>query len=102
MIKKFSINKARRGFSGPWNPKNLTDFSGNVFRVAKFEGKYGKSLHVHKYDEFFLVLEGKIEIHTDREIIKLGTLEGVVVPAGIYHQPFSKKEALVLMLDPKE
>lgn len=102
MIKKFSINGARKLFKGPWDPKDVVNFGGKVFRVAKFDGKYGKTLHKHTYDEFFLVLEGKIEIETELGRVELNTFEGMVVPAGIGHQPFSEKGALVLMLDPKE
>jgi len=101
-LEKFSINEARALFKGPWDPKDIVEYAGLVLRVAKFEGKYGEKPHTHKYDEFFLVLEGEIKISTDTDDISLGTFEGVVVPAGLPHQPFAEKPALVLMLDPKE
>lgn len=101
-IKKFSIHQAEGLFRGPWDPKDLVEISGFVARVARFEGRYGDSHHTHEYDEFFLVLDGKIEIDTDQGKVELQTLEGAVIPAGIEHQPFAHKPALVLMLDPKE
>lgn len=101
-LRKFSITETAKLFKGPWDPKDLVDFSGFTLRVAKFEGKYGKAPHTHVYDEFFLVLEGKIEIITERGKIKLDTFEGVIITKGIPHQPFAKKPALVLMLDPKD
>lgn len=97
---KFSINKTSKLFNGPWDPKDLVDFSGFTLRVAKFAGKYGKSLHSHEYDEFFLVLKGRIEIITEKGKIKLDPLDGIIIPKGIHHQPFAQKPALVLMLDP--
>ncbi|MCL4339087.1 hypothetical protein M1271_05350 [Patescibacteria group bacterium] len=100
-ISKFSIKETSKSFQGPWDPKNLTEISGKILRIAKFEGRYGDTLHTHKYDEFFLVLKGKIEIITEIGKIRLCPLEGTIIPKGIQHQPFAKKPALVLMLDPK-
>lgn len=101
-IKKFSILETSKLFKGPWDPKDIVEFSGSIFRVARFEGKYGKTLHIHKYNEFFLVLKGKIRIDTENGSFSLGTLEGIIIPAGIGHQPSTEEPALVLMLDPKE
>lgn len=63
-IKKFSISEVKRLFKGAWDPKDIAEFSGLVLRVARFEGKYLEDKHTHVYDEFFLVLEGNIEIDT--------------------------------------
>lgn len=101
-LKKFSINNAKELFNGPWDPKDVVEYAGLVLRVARFEGKYGEKTHTHEYAEFFLVLEGEIKIHTEAGDVSLGTFEGIVVPAGLPHQPFAEKPALVLMLDPKE
>ena len=89
-------------FKGPWDPKDVVEYAGLVLRVAKFDGKYGEKPHTHEYDEFFLVLEGGIKIITDVGDVFLETFEGVVIPAGLPHQPFAERPALVLMLDPKE
>lgn len=101
-IKKFSIDESRELFKGPWDPKDVVEYAGLVLRVAKFEGKYGEKTHIHEYDEFFLVLEGEIKICTDAGDISVEKFEGIVIPAGLPHQPFAEKSALVLMLDPKE
>ena len=101
-IKKFSILEAKKLFKGPWDPKDLVEFSRLVLRVAQFKGKYLNDKHTHDYDEFFLVLEGKIEIDTILGKFKLSSFDGIIIPAGIPHQPFAKKSALVLMLDRKE
>lgn len=101
-IKGFSIPEAKKLFKGPWDPKNIIEFAGLVLRVAKFEGKYLDAKHTHSYDEFFLVLEGNIEIDTAPGRFKLDTFEGIIIPAGVAHQPIAKKPALVLMLDRKE
>lgn len=101
-LNKFSINSAKDLFKGPWDPKDVVEFAGLVLKVAKFEGKYGETKHTHKYNEFFLVLEGEIKIETDAGDIFLNTFDGIVIPTGLSHQPFAEKPALVLMLDPKE
>ena len=89
-------------FQGPWDPKDLVEFSGLILRVAKFEGRYLEAKHTHDYDEFFLVVEGKIKIETDLEEIELDTFEGTIIPANVPHQPVAEDAALVLMLDRKE
>ncbi len=101
-IKKFSIPEAEKLFKGPWDPKGVVEFAGHIFRIARFEGRYGETLHTHQYDEFFLVLEGKIRIDTEGKSFDLNTFEGIIIPAGVGHQPFAEKPALVLMLDPNE
>lgn len=101
-VKKFSISHTAKTFKGPWDPRDLVEFSDLILRVAKFEAKYGNKLHTHIYDEFFLVLEGNIVINLDNGKIKLNTFDGAVVPAGVRHQPSAQKPALVLMLDKKE
>ncbi len=101
-LKKFSIKETAKLFNGPWDPKDIVEYYGKIFRVATFEGKFGKAPHMHEYNEFFLVLKGRIEIITEKGKIKLGPLDGVIIPKGIHHQPFAQKSALVLMLDPED
>ena len=100
-LKKFSIKEASKLFVGAWNPKDLVTIGDRVFRVAEFLGAYGDKLHVHEYDEFFLVIDGSIQIKTGDEMLGLETLEGIVIPAGVEHQPYAANSALVLMLDKK-
>lgn len=101
-IQTFSINDSEKLFKGPWDPKDVIKLSNKILRVAKFEGKYGKGFHTHTYDEFFLILDGAIEINTELGKIKLEKLEGAIIPAGIKHQPSASKPTLVLMIDTEE
>ena len=69
--------------------------------VVKFLGEY--PFHKHETtDDFFLVLEGEIEIDIEGEpsrTVRAGEL--FVVPRGVVHRPRAAKEAKVLLIEPK-
>lgn len=101
-LNKFSIKDAAARFRGPWNPQDLARVGDRVLRVAEFAGTYGDGLHAHEYDEVFIVVNGQIRIKTTSGVLELGSLDGVVVPAGMPHQPSADSPAIVLMLDKEE
>ena len=52
-------------------------------------------------DEFFLVLEGELEIEVeDREPFVLGPQQGVTIPRGVMHRPVARKRTVILMVEP--
>ena len=69
--------------------ENLTIIS---FKIAKFKDDFIRHNHPET-DEAFIVIEGEIYIDFDdkTEIIAAG--EMIVVPKGVYHKPYSKKES---------
>jgi mannose-6-phosphate isomerase-like protein (cupin superfamily) len=85
-------------FAERWSPKIVARFNGHEVMVAKLEGEV--PWHVHEEtDDFFLVLEGRIRIETERGDVELGHGELYVVPRGVRHRPVADAEAHVLLIE---
>jgi len=56
-------------------------------------GGAGPGVHVHEFDQYYLVLEGQltVEIALERHVVGPGTL--VVLPAGIPHRQYNEGDA---------
>ena len=72
----------------PWVNQTLTSVNDSVVRLAVIEGEL-VDWHSHEHeDEFFLVLEGKLELEVEgREPFVLGVHQGVTIPRGVLHHP---------------
>jgi mannose-6-phosphate isomerase-like protein (cupin superfamily) len=84
----------------PWFNQTLTTVNDSVVRLGVLEGDF----HWHKHDsedEFFLVLEGELEIEVeDREAVVLKPHDGVTIPKGVMHRPRARGRTVVLMVEP--
>ena len=72
----------------------------SVVRLGVVEGEY----HWHKHDnddEFFYVVEGKLEIDLEGRTVVLEPRQGVVVPKGVMHRPRALKRTVMLMVETK-
>lgn len=99
IIKKYRLKQIVQNIKKPWMPVEVARFNNQILRVAKFEGEY--HWHSHKNeDEFFLVYKGSIIIYTQSGPLALSEEEGIVIPRGIKHKPFSKEKSIVLMIEP--
>jgi len=64
-----------------------------------FQGEFHWHAH-EKEDEFFLVIDGHLEIEIEgRETAVLDAGEGVMIPKGVRHRPIAKRGATVLMVE---
>src|SRR6266568_4753348 len=73
----------------PWVNQTLTSVNDSVVRLAVIE------------DEFFLVLEGKLELDVEgREPFVLGVHQGVTIPRGVLHHPRAHGRTVLLMVEP--
>src|SRR5215831_20750942 len=66
----------------PWANRTLTKVNDAVVRLGVLEGDF----HWHKHDEedeFFLVLEGRLDIELEDRTVTLGPLQGFTVPKGV-------------------
>ena len=83
-----------------WVNQTLTTVNDSVVRLGVVEGEF----HWHKHDredEFFLVLEGELEIEVEhREPFVLGPQQGVTIPRGVMHRPVARKRTVILMVEP--
>lgn len=86
---------------GPYKPGIVGYMNDYKLVVVKVEGEF--VWHTHDdTDDFFLVIEGEITIQLrDRDVhLKQGEL--FVVPRGVEHRPRADREALVLLIEPRD
>ena len=49
---------------------------------------------------YSIVLEGQIFIEFENETIEINEGEMIVVPKGVKHKPYAKKEAKIMLVEP--
>jgi len=80
--------------------QTLTTVNDSVVRLGVVEGDF----HWHKHegeDEFFLVLDGELEIEVDGgETFVLGPQQAVTIPRGVMHRPRAPKRTVIVMVEP--
>ena len=84
----------------PWSNQTLTQVNDSVVRLGVIEGDF----HWHKHDaedEFFLVLEGALEIDVEgSDTIALAPHQGVTIPKGVVHRPRALGRTVIVMVEP--
>ncbi|WP_119070642.1 cupin domain-containing protein [Rubrobacter indicoceani] len=99
-MQKVNVGEKLSLFRETWTPKVVGALNGQHVKVAKLLGEFVWHHHEDE-DELFLVVKGKLDIEfRDREAMKLGEGEFVVVPRGVEHRPVAKEEAHVLLFEP--
>ncbi len=96
------LNEVLASFEAAWSPRIVTRVNDYDIRLARFDGEHVWHVHEHT-DEFFLVLDGEIEIglrDPDERVVTLGRGQVFVVPKGTFHKPSSKAGASVLLVEP--
>lgn len=82
----------------PWWNRTLTEVNDAVVRLGVLEGDF----HWHKHDEedeFFFVLEGRLDIELEDRIVSLGPHQGFTVPRGVMHFPHARGRVVLLMVE---
>lgn len=82
----------------PWWNRTLTEVSGSWVRLGVMEGDF----HWHKHDdtdEFFLVLQGHLEIELEGKTVSLRPGQAMTVPKGAMHCPHARERSVVLMIE---
>ena len=62
----------------------------------------GYRLHKHDRDEFFLVLEGHLEIQVGDEVHGLDPYQGILIKAGESHKSKASEKTLVGVFEPQD
>ena len=96
------VNLARKlsQFTEHWSPKIVAGYNGNDVMVVKVQGEF--TWHSHPdTDDFFLVLEGEIDIEMRDRTVTLTAGEMFVVPAGVEHRPVAREEAHLMLIEPR-
>jgi len=82
----------------PWKPLDVATVNNHEMRLVLFKGDYG--WHTHDADEIFVILEGKITIHTKSNNFVLRKGDYMQVPKGLSHNPSSAENSYVLIVRP--
>src|SRR3954469_12634870 len=92
---------AEGGGYEPWVNQTLTSVNDCVVRLAVIEGEL-VDWHSHEHeDEFFLVLEGKLELGAEgRGPFVLRVNQGAPSPRGVLHHPRAHGRTFLLMVEP--
>lgn len=87
-------------FTEHWAPRLVASYNGNDVRIVKVEGEF--VWHVHDdTDDFFLVLDGVLDIELRDRTVTLGPGELYVVPRGIEHRPVARHgEVRMINIEP--
>lgn len=87
-------------FSEHWSPRIIAHYNGNDIMVVRVEGEFMWHSHPDT-DDFFLVLDGELDIELRDRKVTLGPGELFVVPTGIEHRPVaSRGEVKLLLIEP--
>jgi mannose-6-phosphate isomerase-like protein (cupin superfamily) len=87
-------------FEDHWQPRTVSEYNGHDVMVVKVQGEYKWHSHPDT-DDFFLVLEGELEIDLEGgRTVHLGAGQMFIVPKGVQHRPRAIKEAHLLLIEP--
>ena len=100
MTTKVNLKSKFDKFHDQWSPKIIAEMNDYQFKLVKIKNDF--IWHQHEdTDEVFIVIEGKIGIEFENETIEINEGEMIVVPKGKKHRPFAKKEAKIMLVEPK-
>lgn len=86
------------GAQQPWWNRTLCAVNDAVVRLGVLDGDF----HWHKHDgedEFFLVLEGRLDIELEDRTVSLLPNQAFTVPKGVMHLPHARGRTVVLMME---
>ena len=83
-----------------WSPKVIGEINDYYLKLIKIVGDF--EWHGHEGDDkVFIVLEGEMFIDFRDGQVKVSKGELFIVPGGSEHKPFSEKESLIMLVEPK-
>lgn len=99
MADKINLAEKLATFSERWSPRTVARLNEYDVMVVKVQGEFVWHKH-DETDDFFLVLQGEIDIQLRDRIVTLGPGELFVVPKGVEHRPVAREEAHLLLIEP--
>jgi mannose-6-phosphate isomerase-like protein (cupin superfamily) len=100
MDDKVNIPEKLASFSDHWAPRIVARYNGNDIMVVRVEGEFVWHSH-DDTDDFFLVLDGELDIELRDRTVALGPGELFVVPKGVDHRPVARRgEVKLLLIEP--
>ncbi|MGA8672725.1 MAG: cupin domain-containing protein [Terracidiphilus sp.] len=99
MDDKINLAAKLATFSEHWSPRTVAQFNKFDVMVVKVDGDFVWHKH-DDTDDFFLVLQGTVDIQMRDRVVTLGPGEIYVVPMGVEHCPRARTEAHLLLIEP--
>lgn len=88
-------------FSDRWSPKIVANFNDNEIMVVRVKDDFVWHSHPDT-DDFFLVVEGELDIELRDRVVPLRAGEMFIVPRGVEHRPVARNgEAKIVIIEPK-
>lgn len=97
-LQRIDVSEMVKECKDKWFNQTLTRVNHSVVRLGIVEGEY----HWHKHDnddEFFFVLDGKLLIDLEDQIIELNPNQGVTTGKGVMHRTRAPKKTVMLMVE---
>jgi len=87
-------------FTERFSPRTVATYNGHDVMVAKLDGEF--IWHKHDdTDDFFLVVDGELDIELRDSSVTLRPGELFIVPKGVEHRPVARKgEVHILLIEP--
>ena len=86
-------------FDDHWSPRTVAEYNGHDVMVVKVQGEF--QWHSHSdTDDFFLVLQGELQIDLPDGTVTLRPGQMFIVPKGVAHRPRAVGEAHLLLIEP--
>jgi mannose-6-phosphate isomerase-like protein (cupin superfamily) len=98
---KVNLAEKLDGFSDHWSPRIVAGLNDYDIMVVRVEGEFVWHKH-DETDDFFLVLDGELDIELRDRTVTLRPGELFVVPKGIEHRPVARYgEVKMLLIEPR-
>ena len=82
----------------PWWNRTLCSVNDTWVRLGVMDGDF----HWHRHDdtdEFFIVIEGHLDIELEDRMVSLTPGQAFTVPKGVMHFPHARERSVVLMIE---
>ena len=82
----------------PWWNRTLCSVNDTWVRLGVMDGDF----HWHRHDdtdEFFMVIEGHLDIELEDRMVSLMPGQAFTVPKGVMHFPHARERSVVLMIE---
>jgi mannose-6-phosphate isomerase-like protein (cupin superfamily) len=101
MQERVSLQAKFALFHEQWQPKIVAQLNDYDVMVVRLQGEFVWHSHPDT-DDFFLVLEGELDIELRDRTVTLKAGELFVVPKGVEHRPVARKgEVKLLLIEPQ-
>jgi mannose-6-phosphate isomerase-like protein (cupin superfamily) len=99
MNQKINLADKLATCSEHWSPRTVAQLNDYDVMVVKVQGEFVWHKH-DETDDFFMVLNGKLDIELRDRTVTLRPGEMFIVPKGVEHRPVAREEVHVLLIEP--